>query len=161
MLWQLYFEYLTDVFYVTVKTSIVLLAFRVGDMLLPTFTHRILHQPLHFFIVRAGTNKAAAHQHCQMRKAANALPNARRALVHHSGSIAAAQFVFVALAAFREYRRVLAAAEGTREYRRVLAAAEGTHSTRDRPRSAFVELAAFHERDCRILPSPLRLLECV
>ena len=70
MLWQLYFEYLTDVFYVTVKTSIVLLAFRVGDMLLPTFTHRILHQPLHFFIVRAGTNEAAAHQHCQMRKAA-------------------------------------------------------------------------------------------
>ena len=65
MLWQLYFEYLTDVFYVTVKTSIVLLAFRVGDMLLPTFTHRILHQPLHFFIVRAGTNEAAAHQHCQ------------------------------------------------------------------------------------------------
>ena len=75
-------------------------------------------------------------------------PNARRALVHHSGSIAAAQFVFVALAAFRAYRRVLAAAEGT-------------HSTRDGPRSAFVELAAFHERDCRILPSPLRLLECV
>ena len=76
----------------------------------------------------------------------NAATHERKALVRHSGSIAAAQLVVIELAAFGEYRR---------GHLKVLTVRE------TEPRSAFVELAAFHERDCRILPLPLRLLECV